>query len=672
MARWVMALMEFEFVYVHRDGAKNRIADALSRLRRRQEDGDDALVDPDDNITPIFVNAVTRRAAAQRAARRAILGPEAEGLDASSARGTLEPQDTHSEVPEVLEPRKELALPDGEGTLQPSLEAWLGTRPSAASRDMVSRSSEDASSQMVEVEVDSDPSWVKDQRGDERLAAIIAYLLDGVEPVDQKLLRWIVLREDSFVIEKLLLYWVDTTRDSSSYTTRQRLVVPQCRRLEVMQRHHNNPGEGGHFSLRRAYGRMVQYLWWPRMYSDVKEYIAGCSVCQTVGKRYLQKALIGGHPTGYFTFDFLAMDLLSMPTSVEGSCYCLVVMDYYSRYAFTSPLGTKSADAVAAALVKHVFMLEGPPCRLLSDNGGEFRNELMAAICRSLGIQQVFTAPYNPQCDGMVERFNRTLARALACYVSVDQSDWEKFLPAVTYAYNTTPSESTRRTPFEMVFHREPSAFTAREAYGLPVAQRYDPAELATLVADMRMVVTAQHAARQSKEERRANEHRVTPRVYSRGDVVLVASHVQLEDGAKAKVARKWRGPYVVTAVRGMVNVATRLLGSDEASSTMHVNNVKLFLGRGGRPLNILADVVARESTSAVAREDGQAVERQSERSCEGAVGMAYVVERVRDYKLEGGRMFFLLKWQGYEELTWERECNLNCGALVEDYFRSH
>jgi hypothetical protein len=36
MARWVMAIMEYDITFVHRKGAENRIADALSRLTRTQ------------------------------------------------------------------------------------------------------------------------------------------------------------------------------------------------------------------------------------------------------------------------------------------------------------------------------------------------------------------------------------------------------------------------------------------------------------------------------------------------------------------------------------------------------------------------------------------------------------------------------------------------------------
>ena len=47
--------------------------------------------------------------------------------------------------------------------------------------------------------------------------------------------------------------------------------------------------------------------------------------------------------------------------------------------------------------------------RLRTDNGGEYKNKKMAALCTKLKIAQEFTVPYNPEQNGLSERFNRTL-----------------------------------------------------------------------------------------------------------------------------------------------------------------------------------------------------------------------------------------------------------------------
>ena len=52
---------------------------------------------------------------------------------------------------------------------------------------------------------------------------------------------------------------------------------------------------------------------------------------------------------------------------------------------------------------------------------------------------KVLTTSYHPQCDGLVERFNSTLAQSLSMYFSSDQKDWDKYLNPVLFAYHVSP-----------------------------------------------------------------------------------------------------------------------------------------------------------------------------------------------------------------------------------------
>ena len=60
----------------------------------------------------------------------------------------------------------------------------------------------------------------------------------------------------------------------------------------------------------------------------------------------------------------------------------------------------------------------GVPEALLSDRGANLLTHLMTDLCTMLGIHKLNTTSCHPQCNGMVERFNRTLIRMLRSHAS--------------------------------------------------------------------------------------------------------------------------------------------------------------------------------------------------------------------------------------------------------------
>ena len=60
------------------------------------------------------------------------------------------------------------------------------------------------------------------------------------------------------------------------------------------------------------------------------------------------------------------------------------------------------------------FTRFGVPIELHSDQGREFESNFFRECCELLGVRNTRTTPLHPQSDGMVKRFNRTLAQQLA------------------------------------------------------------------------------------------------------------------------------------------------------------------------------------------------------------------------------------------------------------------
>ena len=98
--------------------------------------------------------------------------------------------------------------------------------------------------------------------------------------------------------------------------------------------------------------------------------------------------------------------------------YILVVKCALTKWIEMIPLRSKEAREITEALFEHVFCRHGSIETVVSDNGTEFVNNTMKQFHELLLTKRLTTTPYNPQSNGSVEIFNRTLADMLYAYVN--------------------------------------------------------------------------------------------------------------------------------------------------------------------------------------------------------------------------------------------------------------
>ena len=149
----------------------------------------------------------------------------------------------------------------------------------------------------------------------------------------------------------------------------------------------------------------------------------------------------------------VSVDILGpLPESEAGNSYVLVAGDHFTKWMEAYAIPNQEAITVARKLTDEMFCRFSPPEQLHSDQGRQFESDLIKHICKILNVQKTRTSPYHPQCDGLVERFNRTLLHMLATTTREHPFDWEDQIRKVCMAYNTSVQASTGYTPFFMMF----------------------------------------------------------------------------------------------------------------------------------------------------------------------------------------------------------------------------
>jgi hypothetical protein len=199
--------------------------------------------------------------------------------------------------------------------------------------------------------------------------------------------------------------------------------------------------------------------YWPNMFieKDCENYVKSCFDCGSKKRPGVStKAELHPLPLAYINQRW-SIDLVKMPRSISGNEWALTFTEHCSRYICAFAIPDAHASTIAQILFERICLVFGFPRQLLSDLGQNLIGKVMTEVCKLLNIHRLYTSPYRPQCNGLQERSHSTLATNLTFYIKEKHNDWDKYLAAICYAYNTTIAlDSTGYSPFFLMFGREP------------------------------------------------------------------------------------------------------------------------------------------------------------------------------------------------------------------------
>lgn len=141
--------------------------------------------------------------------------------------------------------------------------------------------------------------------------------------------------------------------------------------------------------------------------------------------------------------------------------YILLAKDNFSDYSHVYMIGNKSE--VAEKLQNYIGVFESESNRkirsIVTDNGSEFNNHQVQALCDLEHIRLCFSAPYTPQQNGVAERNNRTIievVRTLLAGSELPKSLWAEATNTAVYIRNRVIKHGEKMTPYEKFCGRKP------------------------------------------------------------------------------------------------------------------------------------------------------------------------------------------------------------------------
>ncbi len=259
---------------------------------------------------------------------------------------------------------------------------------------------------------------------------------------------------------------------------------------------------------------------------------------------------------------------------------------------------------------------------------------------------------YHPQTNGQTERKIQEIGRFLRTFCHGHQNSWNQFLGWAEYAQNSLRQPSTGLTPFQCVLGYQPPLFPwSGEPSEVPSVDYW--------FRESEKVWDAAHHQLQRALRRRkmtADLRRSANPIYQPGQKVWLSTRdIRLRTPCKKLSQLRFIGPFSIIKQINPVTYKLQLPPHYRIHPTFHVSLLKPH----HPPISVSTDPEpAEEPPLPLILEDGT----------------AYTVKEILCSRRRGGKLQYLVDWEGYgpEERSWEPRDNIIDPNLLETFHATH
>ena len=210
---------------------------------------------------------------------------------------------------------------------------------------------------------------------------------------------------------------------------------------------------GGHRGFNKTNGRMRQYVGWPNMSYDIKQYISGCPCRRILTMSNSQFKGIRGILEAPRPHEVVSIDFIG-PREWGGETYYITcIVDHATRYMFNAISKDSSTNRAIKALKRYCSIF-GAPKGVLHDNGTEFvSRKFQEYLIDKLCCRSIKSSPYYPQGNGINESSHQSIKAMLSSYAMLERRiDFHELMMNITMVYNAMPHERLGSTPHYAMF----------------------------------------------------------------------------------------------------------------------------------------------------------------------------------------------------------------------------
>jgi transposase InsO family protein len=415
-----------------------------------------------------------------------------------------------------------------------------------------------------------------------------------------------------------------------------------------------------HLGSNRSEYEIRRHAYWPRIRKDIHAYLAACAKCQQnkINRRapqgLLQSLAVPRRPGTHYAMDFVTHLPFSSRQEFDA---LLVIVDRFSKRVWLIPTwGTATAEVTAMLFLKHIIYENGIALEIVSDRDSKFTSKFWTAFHTHLGTALKLSSSRHQATDGTTERMIAFVTEAMRMSITYRQNTWVKLLPKIQFSINSSPSKATGLSPYYIEKGRHAVTNLDRDNI-LRRGDSTDP-DIEEFVAGIhnieqevreRMELTRQWMERDADKRRRDISTSLHPGAYA----YLSTNGITLpwdKERRSKKLRQLYYGPYKILRQLSPVSFQLQLPAAARIHDVFHCSLLKpandsQTLGLHGTPLPAATD------------------------------SDEYEVEKILTRRGENDHLQYLIKWKGYpmDDCSWEPASNLkNSKRILAAFNNKH
>ena len=232
------------------------------------------------------------------------------------------------------------------------------------------------------------------------------------------------------------------------------IVVPDDKgKQKVMQAYHIDRLMA-HRNANDLAAKILRTYYWRGVHKDCRQFVADCQACirsKTRMKRlpYAQSVVRG-------PVECVSLDAIG---KIAGKKHHLLLLCLLSIGCAWGKAIKKLNAKVYAEFLMDFIVTFGLPKRILTDQGGEFMNDVAVHLKNRFKFKTLYASSKNSQGNSKIERLNRAFNEGIIAQLiqACDKKEnWSNYVEGVIFSMNTLKKNSRGYSPAELLFGFQP------------------------------------------------------------------------------------------------------------------------------------------------------------------------------------------------------------------------